>query len=393
MAARPRSSRKRHWPEGLYERRGYYSWRNPITGEELGIGRVEFVEASSQAMEANLHVRDLLKKPRLVDRLTGGDERTVDALVKLHDGDSEDKFSGKLGEKLKAGELAENTVKTLRSCGRAVKAAWTGRLVGSIDTADVDALLERWKVADQKRMAVTVRSYLAAYFFRFAEAKGWIPRGSNPALITDKIRARVKRARLTLEAFQTIYDAAGVLDPWVRHSMALAIVSARRREDIAVAEFRQQADSIVYVADRKLWVIQQKVEHHDGALYIRLPFELELKALGWSLEWAIGQCRGNVVSRYLIHHTRPRGPQSQPGDQVFIDTITKGFRRARDRTSLTWPDGQEPPTFHEIRSLAARLYEKQGNVDVQVLLGHSDPATTEIYKDGRGIEWTDVKIA
>jgi integrase len=393
VAARPRSQRKRNWPDGLYERNGYFSWRNPITGEELGIGRVALVEASSQAIEANLHVRELLKKPRLVDRLGGAGGRTVDELILLHDGDDDDLYSGRLGEKLKAKELAENTVKTLRSCGRAVLAAWKGRLVASIDTADVDKLLEHWKAADQKRMALAVRSYLSGYFFRFAEAKGWIPRGTNPSLITDKIKARVKRARLSLEAFQAIYDAAGALDPWVRHSMALAIVSARRREDLAVADFRQYPDSLVYVADRKLWVIQKKVDRHVGALHIRLPFELHLDALGWSLEWAIAQCRDDIVSRRLIHHTRPRGKHSQPGDEVFIDTITKGFRRARDRSGLTWPDELEPPTFHEIRSLAARLYEKQGNVDVQVLLGHSDPATTEIYKDSRGIQWTDVKIA
>jgi integrase len=60
---------------------------------------------------------------------------------------------------------------------------------------------------------------------------------------------------------------------------------------------------------------------------------------------------------------------------------------------LTWPEDQDPPTFHEIRSLAARLYEKQGNVNVQVLLGHSDPETTRLYTDSRGTEWADVKIA
>lgn len=385
MAARPRSVRKRYWPDGLYERGGYFSWRNPLDGVELGIGRVPFAEASAQAVEANLHVRELLKKPRLIDRLLGGIARTVSALIAAHD--------KKLEQRVADNEIAAVTLKSIRSCARATKKAWGDRAVDGITTRDVAELLGTWKAAGQLRMGQAVRSYLAD-LFRYAEAEGWIGRGTNPVTVTDTIRPRVRRARLTLEAFQVIYDAARALDPWVRHSMALALVSARRREDLAVAEFKLQPGSLVWTADRHLWVIQQKVDDEDNPenLRLRIPFELELKVVGWSLEWAIAQCRDNVVSRWLIHHSRPR-TKSRPGDQVWIDTITKGFRRARDRTSLQWPDGQDPPTFHEIRSLAARLYDKQGGVDVQKLLGHGDPETTELYKDARGTEWTDVKVA
>lgn len=48
-----------------------------------------------------------------------------------------------------------------------------------------------------------------------------------------------------------------------------------------------------------------------------------------------------------------------------------------------------PPSFHEIRSLSARLYGKQG-LDAQALLGHSDPATTRKYLDSKGMEWIEV---
>lgn len=386
MAARPRSVRKKHWPDGLYERNGgYFSWRSPIDGVEYGIGRVPFVEASAQAMEANLHVRDLLKKPRLVDRLTGAAIRTVAALIDAHD--------KKFEARVEASEIAQVTLKQIRSCARATKKAWGERSVDSITTLDVAQFLGTWKELGQLRMAQSVRSYLTD-LFRYAEAEGWIQRGSNPVTITDAVKPRVKRARLSLEQFQVIYDAAGVLDAWVRHSMALALVSARRREDLAVAEFKPQPGALVWTADRHLWVIQQKIddEENPNNLRLRIPFSLELKVVGWTLEWAIAQCRDDVVSRWLIHHNRPR-TKSRPGDQVWIDTISKGFRRARDRTSLTWPEGQNPPTFHEIRSLAARLYDKQGGVDVQKLLGHGDPETTEIYKDSRGTEWTDVKVA
>lgn len=385
--------RKRNWPDGLYERDGYYSWWNPLTQEEIGIGRVPFPEACSQAIEANLHVGALLKKPRLVDRISGNAERSVGALIKLYDKKLEERLRKKLPDgqkkKRKAG-ISPITLRQKRSYARAFDRAWSDRPVYNITTLDAATLLNQWKDIGQLRMAQAVRSF-GVELFRYAEAEGWIPRGSNPFTITDTITPEVRRARLSFEEFQTIYDAAGALDPWVRHAMALAIVSARRREDLAVAEFKQRPDSLVYVAERRLCVIQQKVEH-TTQLRIRLPFELELKALGWTLEDVIGRCRDDVVSRWLIHHSKPR-TKSKPGDQVWIDTITKGFRRARDRTGLTWPEDQEPPTFHEIRSLAARLYEKQGNVDVQALLGHSDPDTTKLYIDSRGVEWADVKIA
>jgi enterobacteria phage integrase len=62
----------------------------------------------------------------------------------------------------------------------------------------------------------------------------------------------------------------------------------------------------------------------------------------------------------------------------------------RDLTDLEWK-GSEPPSLHEMRSLAARLYDQQG-VDSQVLLGHKDPATTALYRDNRGAEWMEVKV-
>lgn len=388
--------RKRNWPDNLYERHGYYSWRNPLTGEELGIGTVTEAEAKSQALEANLHIQELLKKPRLVDRLSGRGERTIEKLVEAHDGKEgkENKHTGKLGEKLKNGELSEATVKNLRSCGRAVARIWQGRIVEGITTLEVADLLRRWKIVEQLRMAKSIQSYLKAYLFRYAEAEGWIPRGSNPATITDKIKPKVKRARLTLEQFQVIYEAAGEEDAWVQNSMALGIVSLQRREDLFMAEFRQRDEkSIAWCAERMLWVAQQKVEESSG-MRLRIPYELELRALGWSLEWAISRCRrDNVVSRWLIHHSA-NYTKCKPGDQVWLDTITKGFRRARDRSGLRWPEGLKPPTFHEIRSLGGRLYEQQGNVDVQALFGHTNPDTTKIYLDPRDQrEWVDLKIA
>ena len=42
-------------------------------------------------------------------------------------------------------------------------------------------------------------------------------------------------------------------------------------------------------------------------------------------------------------------------------TLTLNFSMARDAANIDWSDGT-PATFHEQRSLAERLYEKQGSI-------------------------------
>jgi phage integrase len=43
-----------------------------------------------------------------------------------------------------------------------------------------------------------------------------------------------------------------------------------------------------------------------------------------------------------------------------------------------------PPTLHEVRSLAERLYRAQG-VDTRILLGHRRQQMTDRYNDDRGL--------
>ncbi|MNR15183.1 hypothetical protein D3C85_1317020 [compost metagenome] len=75
----------------------------------------------------------------------------------------------------------------------------------------------------------------------------------------------------------------------------------------------------------------------------------------------------------------------------MLDTISKEFAAARDRAAekLGLDLGASPPTFHEQRSLAARLHEEEGR-DAQRLLGHRSAKMTDLYRDSRGAEWIDV---
>lgn len=82
----------------------------------------------------------------------------------------------------------------------------------------------------------------------------------------------------------------------------------------------------------------------------------------------------------MIHHHHTTS-QAKRGEALTISSITTGFIKARKMTSLTC--NGTPPTFHEQRSLAERLYREQG-MDTQRLPGYKKQTQTDKYNDDRG---------
>jgi enterobacteria phage integrase len=362
-----RSARKRGWPDGLYERDGYFSWRNPLTRKEYGLGR-DRLTAFREAIEANNHLAGTTATRRLVDRLIGGDDRTLAEWMRRYD--------EKLDARHAAGKLADNTRRTYRSLGKKLLAGLgPNTLVERVSTLMIADLIDGEIAAGRHRSAQALRS-VAGEVFRSAMAAGWI--AANPVTVTDKVQVKVQRARLTWEVFQAVYAAAGPL-PWLQNAIALALVTGQRREDVALAKF---AD----VHDGAWWCVQQKTGNR-----VFLPLDLRLDVFGKSLEDVVRQCRTTgVLSRHLVHQTRPWG-NSPPGRAIWKDTISRRFSDMLSDLRLSFGD-KSPPTFHEIRSLAERLYDAQGNVNTKDLLGHRDERSTAIYKDRRGAEWITVKV-
>jgi len=121
-----------------------------------------------------------------------------------------------------------------------------------------------------------------------------------------------------------------------------------------------------------------------------LPLNLRLNVFGMSLDDVVRQCRSTgVVSHYLIHQTK-RVKGATLGKPIHIQQITRTFQLELAKLGIDW-GGKRPPTFHEIRSLAARLHAEQGDVDPQQLLSHRDPKSTAIYTDGRE-EWVKLRV-
>jgi integrase len=125
---------------------------------------------------------------------------------------------------------------------------------------------------------------------------------------------------------------------------------------------------------------------------IAIPIALRLDAIGLSLDDLLRE-RSNVLSPYLVHHV-VNYPGTPAGSPVGLERVSAAFLEARKAAGIPDIDaeGKGAPTFHEIRSLAKRLYEKQGGVDTKTLLGHATDAMSELYKDARDMVPVEVNV-
>jgi len=358
MAPRRRSEKRRNFPDNLYETGGYYSWKHPETGRHIGIGR-DKQRAFREAIEANAALA--VKRPTLLERITGAANTW---------GDWCDEFDKKLAER----DSAKNTQRTRKSqMGRLRKCFDERRAAASLTTRDCADVLEALKAEGKHRSAQAFRSFLIDCFDRMIAA-GW--RTDNPASVTDEVKVKVRRSRLTLDVFMRLYKATDIV--WLRNAMALALVAGKDRDSVRNAKFADFRDG-------GWWCERTKT----GARFF-LPMHLRLNVFGMSLEDVQKQCRATgIVSHYLIHQTK-RVKGARLGKPLHVDMITRVFSAELAKLNLDWGD-KKPPTFHEIRSLAARLHKEQGDVNPQDLLSHKDPKSTATYTDGRG-EWVKVTV-
>jgi integrase len=355
-------------PPHLYESCGYFTWRHPKTREPFSLGR-DRAYAIREARAANAHLAAAQSLPARIAAAETPADRSVAAFLPAY------------RAHLDTADLAQRTRYGRKRHLHAIEKALGDVAIGprTEDGAEVTRrtalFLDEYVKAGKRRMARALRSTLVDLYGVMAAA-GWIT--VNPAELVRLPSAKVKRARLSLEQFRAIYEAAAKLDPWVQNALALALVTLQRREDVSRMTFRA-------IVDGRLRVEQQKT----GAR-LRIPLELRLGCVGWSLGEVVARCRDNIVSPRLVHHTRHQG-RAKPGAAVHPQTFATAFAEARTAAGIAVEEGLTLPSFHELRSLGARLYKQQG-YDPQALLGHKDAATTALYLDDRGAAWIDVRV-
>lgn len=376
----------RDLPDNLYAsadaRNGvtYYRYRDPRNGKYHGMG-TDKAAAANDALALNAVILAGLAQSRIA-AITAQkpDSPRLSAVILRHLELCEIRHA--------RGKIATNTLKAKHSHGNAIRRMLGHKPIRDITVLDAAEIINGYVRQDKERAAQAIRSE-GIEIFKTAIAEGVAV--DNPFAKTRAIDAEVHRARLVIDTFRAVHAASQQLEACYTRMIELAAVTAQRREDIARIEFKPHRDATAWVESGALWIIQQKTKNR-----VCIPLTLRLEALDIEVGEVIARCRDNVLSRYVLHHTRPFGT-CQAGDPLHVNTMTKSFAKARDivadRDGIFWDADKTPPTLHEIRSLAERLYSAQGGIDTQALLGHRDPRTTSIYKDTRGAEWVRVKVA
>lgn len=337
-----------------------YSWRNPITGQEISLGRIDRKDAITQALEANNYIDQNYLPSSLLDRIKDAPTFTVSAWLERYE------------VILERRELKPNTMKIRRNQTATIKAEFGRMALSSVTTKDISTFLEGYILCDKKSMASGLRSVLLD-IFREGIVEGHIER--NPAEPTRTPTPKVKRERLLLEHFEVIRAAAVSHSEWLPNACDLALVTGQRREDISLFRFSD-------VKDGRLFVAQEKTGHK-----LAIPLELRLESAGLTLHDVIERCKVNNPSDFMIYSPVRRGGR-KPGP-LTPDGLTQAFSEVRDETDLKF--GPNPPPYHEIRSLASRLYERERGEDfAQKLLGHKSLTMTKKYLDARGAEYVMV---
>lgn len=368
MAPRPRNRRNTGLPLNVYQNRGAFVWRHPVTGKVYGLGSNR-QEAFAQAHEANLAVLELLEKPRLVHRIAGRPETLADWI---------ETYKGILDKRFDDGKIAKSTRDNQKQRCDTIAEKIGDTVLKEASTRTIADFLRTYDEQGKARMGQAMRSLLLD-IFREAIAAGWCER--NPVEVTRVERVETKRQRLSLDQFMAIHAKAKEKGPiWLVHFMELAILTGQRRGDLAKMRYKDQKDGCLNVT-------QQKNKKTDVVGH-KVAIPLELQIAGFSLQATIASTR-NVVSQHLVHHIKQAG-RAKVGSKIREHTIAEEFAAIREEVGIT---GDNPPTIHEIRSLSARLYkDKYGEEFAQALLGHKSAKMAALYQDERD-GWFRPKIA
>lgn len=361
MNARRRQAARRNWPENLYQNTNGYLWfKNPLTGKSAGLG-YDLEKAKRQVKRANM---EIARQREEIDLLAATGEPTPTVAARC------DEYEKEYTVGKKSAAWIKSQLNAIRADPRAAK------LVDQFTPKDAADLIKEAAETRGATSARAIRSRLKDVF-RDAITHGLIER--NPVESVLKPKVVITRMRMTESDFWKIHEAAE--QPWLKNAMLLALVSGQRLGDVLAMRFDD-------VRDGFLWQAQQK---SGGKTKLKIPVWVSLGP--HSIESIVTQCRDRFVSRFLIHYSENRYSNKR-GQPVSKIALQQAFKAAREKAEIEVPEGATPTTFHEIRSLAARLHtEQRDSKFAQALLGHKSATMTDLYRDVRGQQWVEIKAS
>jgi hypothetical protein len=384
MAARPRKKEYRHLPDYLFfdRDRGVYKF-TLITGKKKNIGKDRAL-AIAVAREYNIRMRPELSP-------------SVDSLIRESGGvTGEAKPFAEHVDHIMARAIederpSQSTLDDWNNDALRVKEFFLNIPACDIDLEHVNAYINKYHAAGSANVQNRKVSFLKKLFSYAVDESLML---DNPANRKKMRRTEEKkRQRLSLGHFMAIRRAAA---PWLRTAMDLALQTTHARLEVSRIRYSihepkngvcgcvwlEQPENGIYGT---LYIHRQKVQKKEAS-HVAIPIGDELKRI-------IDDSRDNVASPYVVHRIPERQVKrskevSHP-TQVAPDYLSRAFSAVRDKLGLcNHLTMDERPTFHEIRALAAHLFDKQG-IDPQGRMAHSDAKSTKIYTQNH-IDWVVV---
>ncbi|ATA23496.1 recombinase [Brenneria goodwinii] len=388
MAARPRKRENRALPDHLYfdKSTGIYRF-TLITGKKKSIGKDRAI-AIAIAREYNYQMRpELNVSVETLLRDSGG--RVGESLP----------FSNHV-DKIMTRAIADekpssNTLADWNNDAARVKAFFSDIASCDIELEHVNAYIQHYHANASANVQNRKVSFLKK-LFSYAVDESLMFDNSAARKKMRRIEGK-KRRRLSIENFQKIRAAA---DPWLRTAMDLSLQTTQARLEVSRIRYsikspREGICGCVWSDEPEngtygtLYIHRQKV-HKKEASHIAIPIGNELKRI-------IDDSRDNVASPYVVHrlpekNSNPISKDVNHPTQVSPNYLSRAFSDLRDRLGVAaeYPPA-ERPTFHEIRALAAFMFERQG-IDPQARMAHSDAKSTRIYTQNH-LDWVAVPHA
>lgn len=384
MAARPRKKEYRHLPDYLFfdKDRGVYKF-TLVTGKKKNIGK-DRAMAIAIAREYNLRMRPELSP-------------SVDNLIRESGGVTgeakpfADHVDHIMARAVEDERPSQSTLDDWNNDALRVKEFFINIPTCDIELEHVNAYINKYHASASANVQNRKVSFLKKLFSYAVDESLML---DNPATRKKMRRTEEKkRQRLSLDHFMTIRRAA---EPWLRTAMDLALQTTHARLEVSRIRYSirepkngicgcvwlEKPESGIYGT---LYIHRQKVQKKEAS-HVAIPIGDELKRI-------IDDSRDNVASPYVVHRIPERQVKrskevSHP-TQVAPDYLSRSFSALRDSLGLcNHLKMDERPTFHEIRALAAHLFDKQG-IDPQVRMAHSDSKSTKIYTQNH-IDWVVV---
>ncbi len=391
MAARPRKTAMKHLPEHLYfdPRRGSYrlrlvSGRFKMLGKdrEVAIAVVKEYNRVARA-EIAMTVDSLLSNSYKYDEPSLGDH--VDDLLKRI---------------IKEEDPSEDLIHTFKMDAERTKKFFTGIPCSHITLQHVNDYLNEYHADASANVHNRKVSWLKKLFSYAVDESMML---SNPAELKKKKRVEKKqRQRLKLEWYKKIHAVAPL---WLQTAMDLSLQTTHARLEISRVQYNIKSpnqktcgcvwlETPVYsgvsgVIYGTLYIHRQKIANKEAA-HVAIP-------IGEKIKQIIDRSRDNTVSNFVVHRLPEKCPTTLSKDvahltQVAPDYISRSFTKLRDEVGCC--DHLEPsqrPTFHEIRALAAHLFDVKG-IDPQSRMAHTDAKSTKIYTQNH-VLWVEVPFA